>query len=161
VSRSKSFAWPHMTSTAPMAPPRLSLLLREPLQVPVQVNRADLDPAARLQRRGQHRDDDRAANRPGRAAAAGHGQGHGAARDDQVSQRGADVGGKVAHPEQQLDDPVQRQLAALRWGERAPYRSAGGRLVGERDDAARRWGCAEKLQRERLAVAIASRSPAD
>jgi hypothetical protein len=46
-------------------------------------------------------------------------------------------------------------------GHAGPYRSAGGRLVGERDDAARRWGCAEKLQRERLAVATASRSPAD
>jgi hypothetical protein len=46
-------------------------------------------------------------------------------------------------------------------GHAGPYRSTGGRLVGERDDAARRWGCAEKLQRERLAVATASRSPAD
>ena len=46
-------------------------------------------------------------------------------------------------------------------GHAGPYRSAGGRLVGERDDAARRWGCAEKLQRERLAVATASCSPAD
>jgi DNA-binding transcriptional MerR regulator len=36
--------------------------------------------------------------------------------------------------------------------------SAGGRLVCERDDAARRWGCAKKLQPERLAVAT---SPAD
>ena len=42
-----------------------------------------------------------------------------------------------------------------------PCRSAGGRLVGERDDAVRRWGCAEELQRERLAVATASCSPAD
>jgi hypothetical protein len=46
-------------------------------------------------------------------------------------------------------------------GHAGPYRSTGGRLVGERDDAARRWGCAEELQRERLAVATASRSPAD
>jgi len=46
-------------------------------------------------------------------------------------------------------------------GHAGPCRSAGGRLVGERDDAVRRWGCAEKLQRERLAVATASRSPAD
>ncbi|HLX47426.1 MAG TPA: AAA domain-containing protein [Streptosporangiaceae bacterium] len=38
--------------------------------------------------------------------------------------------------------------------------SAGGRLVGERDDAARRWGCAEKLQREPVAVATARRCPA-
>ena len=30
-----------------------------------------------------------------------------------------------------------------------------------RDDAARRWGCAEKLQRDRLAVVTASGSPAD
>ena len=45
-------------------------------------------------------------------------------------------------------------------GHAGPYRSAGGRLVGERDDAARRWGCAEKLQRERLAVAAAGRCPA-
>jgi hypothetical protein len=41
------------------------------------------------------------------------------------------------------------------------YRSAGGGLVGERDDAVRRWGCAEKLQRERLAVATANCCPAD
>ena len=46
-------------------------------------------------------------------------------------------------------------------GHAGPYRSAGGRLVGERDDAVRCRGCAEKLQRERLAVATASRSPAD
>ncbi len=46
-------------------------------------------------------------------------------------------------------------------GHAGPYRSAGGRLVGEGDDAARRWGCAEKLQLERLAVATASSSPAD
>ena len=54
-------------------------------------------------------------------------------------------------------DVVEARRACGRAG---PYRSAGGRLVGERDDAARRWGCAEKLQRERLAVATASRSPA-
>src|SRR6266568_4322399 len=55
-------------------------------------------------------------------------------------------------------DVVEARRACGRTG---PYRSGGGRLVGERDDAARRWGCAEKLQRERLAVATASRCPAD
>jgi hypothetical protein len=45
-------------------------------------------------------------------------------------------------------------------GHAGPDRSAGGRLVGERDDAARRWGCVEKLQPERLAAATAARSPA-
>jgi hypothetical protein len=55
-------------------------------------------------------------------------------------------------------DVVEARRACGRAG---PYCSAGGRLVGERDDAVRRWGCAEKLQRERLAVATASRSSAD
>jgi len=54
-------------------------------------------------------------------------------------------------------DVVEARRACGRAGR---CRSAEGRLVGERDDAARRWGCAEKRQRERLAVAIASRSPA-
>src|SRR5690349_8144236 len=57
-------------------------------------------------------------------------------------------------------DPCADVVEARRaCGHAGPYRSAEGRLVGQRDDAARRWGCAEKLQRERLAVATASRSP--
>ena len=55
-------------------------------------------------------------------------------------------------------DVVEARRACGRAG---PYRSAGGRLVGERDDAVRRWGCAEKLQREPLAVATASRCTVD
>jgi len=35
-------------------------------------------------------------------------------RDDQVSQRRADVGGKVAHPGTAADDPVQRQLEGVK-----------------------------------------------
>jgi hypothetical protein len=57
--------------------------------------------------------------------------------------------------------PHRARCARRACGHAGPYRSAGGRLVGERDDAARRWRCAEELQRERLAVATASRSPAD
>jgi hypothetical protein len=55
-------------------------------------------------------------------------------------------------------DVVEARRACGRAGR---DRSAGGGLVGERDDAARRWGCAEKLQRERLAVATAISSSAD
>ena len=54
-------------------------------------------------------------------------------------------------------DVVEARRACGRAGS---YRSAGGRVVGERDDAVRRWGCAEERQRERLAVAAAGRCPA-
>ena len=46
-------------------------------------------------------------------------------------------------------DVVEARRACSRAG---PGRSTEGGLVGERDDAARRWGRIQKLQRERLAL---------
>src|SRR5207248_1592240 len=48
------------------------------------------------------------------------------------------------------DERVETRRAC---GHAGSYQSAGGRLVGECDDAVGRWGCREELQRECLPAA--------